>query len=129
MSQTIFESLRKVNTYGQEYWSARELGKVLGYSEYRFFLAVIEKAKVACENSGFEVLNHFEDVHDLVLIGSGAERPIADVNLSRYACYLAVQSADSSKVIVGRAKTYFAIQTRRQEEKDQLLDDSKRVLL
>ncbi len=129
MKTSIFEELKKINEYGQEYWSARKLGEVLGYSEYRFFIPVIEKAKKACENSGFLPPDHFEDVHGMVPIGSGAERQISDTNMSRYACYLVVQSADSSKVIVGKAKSYFAIQTRRQETQDQLLDDSKRVML
>jgi DNA-damage-inducible protein D len=129
MPENIFEQLKKVNDHGQEYWGARDLGKVLGYSEYRFFVPVVEKAKIACENSGFGAQDHFEDVHDMVPIGSGAEREVSDVNMSRYACYLAVQSADSTKVIVGKAKTYFAIQTRRQETTDQLIEDNKRVFL
>ena len=129
METSIFEKLKKVNKYGQEFWSARELGKILEYSEYRFFIPVIEKAKKACENSGFLTADHFEDVHDMVTIGSGAERQVSDTNMSRYACYLTVQSADSSKVIVGKAKSYFAIQTRKQEIQDQLIDDSKRVML
>jgi len=129
MKTSIFEELKKINKYGKEFWSARELGKVLEYSEYRFFIPVVEKAKIACENSGFFAADHFEDVHGMVLIGSGAERQISDINMSRYACYLVVQSADSSKVIVGKAKSYFAIQTHRQETQDQLVDDSKRVML
>lgn len=129
MTSSIFEELKKMNDHGQEYWSARDLGRTLEYSEYRFFLPVIERAKIACQNSWFQVEDHFEDVHDMVLIGSGAVRSVEDVVLSRYACYLTVQSADSSKIIVGKAKTYFAIQTRRQETQDQLLEDSKRVML
>ncbi len=129
MPENIFEQIKKLNEYGQEYWSARELGKILGYSEYRFFVPVIEKAKRACENSDFSSDDHFEDVHDMVIIGSGAEREVEDVNMSRYACYLTLQSADSGKVIVGKAKTYFAIQTRRQETSDQLVEDTKRVFL
>lgn len=129
MTKNIFEQIKKVNAQNQEYWSARELGKILGYSEYRFFVPVIEKAKKACENSGFASIDHFEDVHDMVTIGSGAERSVSDVIMSRYACYLTVQSADSGKVIVGKAKTYFAIQTRRQETSDQLVEDTKRVFL
>src|ERR1035437_5951360 len=129
MKTSIFEELKKINKYGQEYWGARDLAKILEYSEYRFFIPVVEKAKIACKNSGFSAHDHFEDVHDMVPIGSGAERQISDTNMSRYACYLVVQSADSSKVIVGRAKSYFAIQTRRQETQDQLVDDSKRIML
>jgi DNA-damage-inducible protein D len=133
MAENIFEQLKKVNEHGQEYWSARELGKVLGYSEYRFFVSVIEKAKIACENSGFSVKDHFEDVHDMISIATGTvretKREIENVNMSRYACYLTVQSADSTKIIVGKAKTYFAIQTRRQEVSDRLVEDTKRVFL
>lgn len=129
MNTTIFEELKKINIHEQEYWSSRELAKALEYSEYRFFIPVIEKAKIACKNSGFAISDHFEDVLDMVSIGSGAERQISDISMSRYACYLSVQSADSSKVIVGKAKTYFAIQTRKQEIQDKLLDDSKRVML
>ena len=133
MKTSIFEELKKINEYGQEYWSARELGKVLEYSEYRSFIPVIEKGKIACKNSGFPVENHFGDSHEMISIATGtareAKREVPDVNMSRYACYLVVQSADSSKVIVGKAKSYFAIQTRRQETQDQLLDDSKRVML
>lgn len=129
MNKSIFEEIKRINKHNQEYWSGRDLAKILEYSEYRFFVPVIEKAKLACKNSGFLIDDHFEDVHDMVSIGSGAERQISDINMSRYACYLTVQSADSSKVIVGKAKTYFAIQTRRQEVSDSLLDDSKRVML
>ncbi len=129
MKSSIFEELKKINKYGQEYWSARDLAKILEYSEYRFFIPVVDKAKIACKISGFNVSDHFEDVHGMVLIGSGAEREVSDINMSKYACYLAVQSADSSKVIVGKAKSYFAIQTHRQETQDQLVDDSKRVML
>ena len=113
MKSSIFEELKKINKYGQEYWSARDLAKILEYSEYRFFIPVVDKAKIACKISGFNVSDHFEDVHGMVLIGSGAEREVSDINMSKYACYLAVQSADSAKVIVGKAKSYFAIQTHR----------------
>jgi DNA-damage-inducible protein D len=129
MKSSIFEELKKINKYGQEYWSARDLAKILEYSEYRFFIPVIEKAKRACSNSGFNTSDHFEGMHDMVPIGSGAEREISDISMSKYACYLVVQSADSAKVIVSKAKSYFAIQTHRQETQDKLVDDSKRVML
>ena len=129
-----FEDIRQYNEAGQEYWSARDLAEVLQYSEYRHFLPVIEKAKKACENSGKPIRDHFEDVLDMVSIGSGAQRPIENNHLSRYACYLIIQNADPSKEIVASGQTYFAIQTRRQELADdaefQSLDESKkRVLL
>jgi DNA-damage-inducible protein D len=113
--QTTFEILRKVNQQGKDYWSARELSKVLGYSEFRHFLPVINKAKEACENSGQSITNHFEDILEMVKIGSGAQREVQDVSLSRYACYLIVQNADPSKPIVALGQTYFAVQTRKQE--------------
>ena len=87
-----FESLRQVNQYGQDFWSARELGKVLGYSEYRHFLPVIEKAREACKNSGQATSDHFEDILEMVDIGSGAKRQTQSIALSRYACYPNVES-------------------------------------
>lgn len=113
---SIFEQIKRLDKNNNEYWSGRELAKVLEYSEYRHFKPVIEKAKEACKNSGQPVENHFEDYLEMVKIGSGAERPFDDgVKLSRYACYLIVQNADPSKEIVATGQTYFAIQTRLQE--------------
>lgn len=126
---TIFEGIKRINEYGAEYWSARELYAVLDYSEYRFFLPIIEKAKDAAKNSGAVIHNHFEDVHEMVFIGSGASRKIENVLLDRYACYLIIQNSDSSKEVVALGQTYFAIQTRRQEVADSLVEDQKRVLL
>lgn len=115
-AQTIFEQIRQVDKNGNEFWSGRDLGKVLEYSEYRHFKPVIDRAKEACKNSGQPVENHFEDVLEMVRIGSGAERQFNDgVKLSRYACYLIVQNADPGKEIVATGQTYFAIQTRIQE--------------
>jgi len=118
-THTIFESIKKIDGNNQEYWSARELSKVLEYSEYRHFLHVISKAKEACLNSDNAIPDHFEDVLDMVQIGSGAKRKIEDYHLSRYACYLIVQNADPSKTIVALGQTYFAIQTRKQELKEE----------
>ncbi len=112
---SVFENIRKTNEHGQDSWSARELAKILGYLEYRNFLPVIVKAKEACLNSNQQTENHFVDVHEMVGIGSGAQREIQDVILSRYACYLIVQNADPSKPTVALGQTYFAIQTRKQE--------------
>ena len=86
--------------------------KILEYNEYRNFIPVIEKAKIACENSGQRIEDHFVDINEMVAIGSGAVRPIDSIKLSRYACYLIVQNADPSKTIVAQGQTYFAIQTR-----------------
>lgn len=129
MDNNIFEKAKKINEYGAEYWTARDLYKILEYSEYRHFLPVIEKAKEAAKNSGAVVHNHFEDILEMVTIGSGAKRNLDNIILDRYACYLIVQNSDPSKEIVALGQTYFAIQTRRQEESDSLLEDKKRVML
>lgn len=109
---TTFESIKRIDDNGIEYWSSRDLWKVLGYNEYRNFVPVIEKAKIACKNSGQLIPDHFVDINEMVPIGSGAERPLDSIKLSRYACYLTVQNADPGKTIVAQAQTYFAIQTR-----------------
>jgi DNA-damage-inducible protein D len=113
--QTIFEQIKRIAQNKSEYWTARDLSKVLEYSEYRHFKPVIDRAKEACKNSGYMVDNHFEDILGMVSIGSQAEREIEDVKLSRYACYLIVQNADPTKEIVALGQTYFAVQTRLQE--------------
>jgi len=128
-SITVFEQIKKVNEYNYEFWSARKLSNILGYSEYRHFLPVIEKAREACINSKQSVNEHFEDYLDMVKLGQGAKRPISDIKLSRYACYLIMQNADPSKEVVALGQTYFAIQTRKQEIQDQLIEDNKRLFL
>jgi DNA-damage-inducible protein D len=113
---SLFEQIKQIDEKGNEYWSARDLSKVLEYSEYRNFKPVIEKSKEACKNSGQHITNHFVDFHEMVKIGSGAERGFNDgVKLSRYACYLIVQNADPNKEVVALGQTYFAVQTRLQE--------------
>lgn len=129
-----FESIRQIDEEGHELWLARQLAKVLEYSEYRHFQPVIERAKDACRNSGHPVDDHFEDILDMVEIGSGAKRQIADIRLSRYACYLIVQNGDPSKPVIANGQTYFAMQTRRQELHDneafaRLSEDEKRVAI
>lgn len=114
-NQTVFEKIKRLDGNKNEYWAARDLSSVLEYSEYRHFKPVIERAKEACKNSGYNVSDHFEDVLEMVPIGSGAEREIDNVKLSRYACYLIVQNADPAKEIVALGQTYFAVQTRLQE--------------
>lgn len=114
-NQTIFEQIKRIDQTKNEFWTARDLAKVLEYSEYRHFKPVIDRAKEACKNSGYKVADHFEDILGMVSIGSGAEREIEDVKLSRYACYLIVQNADPGKEIVALGQTYFAVQTRLQE--------------
>lgn len=115
IGKTTFESIKKINSDGQEYWSSRDLSKVLGYTDYRNFIAVIIKAKDSCKNSGQKISDHFVDTNEMVQIGSGSERELDATHLSRYACYLIVQNADPSKEIVALGQTYFAVQTRKQE--------------
>jgi DNA-damage-inducible protein D len=124
-----FERIRNVNEAGNEYWESRDLADVLEYTQYRNFEAVIEKAKLACFNSGHRIEDHFADVSKMVTLGSGAERPITVTLLSRYACYLAIQNADPKKEIVAHGQTYFAIQTRRQELADESIEEERRLLL
>ena len=114
-NKTIFERIKQLDENGNEWLSARDLGKVFEYSEFRHFKPVIEKAKDACKNSGQEIENHYEDILDMVKIGSGAERELDDVKLSRYAFYLIVQNADSIKEVIALGQTYFALHTRLQE--------------
>ncbi len=114
-SEQIFENIKHINEYGQEYWLARELQQVLEYVQWRRFSEVIERAKIACENSGIEVTDHFAEVGKMVGIGSGAERKISDIQLSRYACYLIVQNGDPRKEVIAVGQTYFAVKTRQQE--------------
>ncbi len=114
-TKTIFEQIRREDKNGNEYWTARDLSKILEYLEYRNFKPVIQKAKEACRNSDHAESDHFVDMHDMVSLGLGAKRNVENVKLSRYACYLIVQNADPSKDIVAVGQTYFAVQTRLQE--------------
>jgi len=130
MAINKFEEIKKLDDNNKEYWSSRDLAKVLEYSEYRKFINVIDKAKIACENSGEVIHNHFVHMDEMVQIGSGAARIIGTIYLSRYACYLIVQNSDPSKEVVAKGQTYFAIQTRLQEKADDsLIEDNNRVFL
>ena len=129
MTENIFETIKKRDDNGKEYWSSRELAKVLEYTDYRNFLTAVNKAKTACENSGEVIHSHFVETNEMVQIGSGAERPADTVFLSRYACYLIVQNSDPTKVVVAKGQTYFAIQTQRQEKRDNLVEDNNRIFL
>ncbi|WP_286430164.1 DNA damage-inducible protein D [Myroides odoratimimus] len=115
INESLFEQIRQIDEAGNEYWSARDLAKILEYSEYRHFLPVVGRAKIACENSGQDITDHFEDILDMIAIGKTAHREVDSVKMSRYACYLVVQNADPSKEIVAQGQTYFAVQTRIQE--------------
>lgn len=114
-SLPIFEQIKEIDENGNEFWGARKLSKALEYTDFRNFLVVVEKAKVACKNSGQQIENHFVDFNEMVTIGSSANRTISSIKLSRYACYLIVQNADPSKEVVALGQTYFAVQTRLQE--------------
>jgi DNA-damage-inducible protein D len=126
-----FEALREEDEDGGEYWSARDLSKILGYAEWRNFTSAIEKAKEACQNSGQAISDHFVETNKMIEAGKKARRKIDDYYLSRYACYLIVQNADPSKPIVALGQSYFAVQTRRQELADELVglpEDQLRLL-
>uniref|UniRef100_UPI0038992EE4 DNA damage-inducible protein D n=1 Tax=Paraburkholderia gardini TaxID=2823469 RepID=UPI0038992EE4 len=116
-----FESIKQINDGGSEFWFARDLAPLLDYPQWRNFLPVLDKARDACRQSGQHVEDHFAGMRKMVGIGSGAQRLIDDVCLSRYACYLIVQNGDPSKPVIANGQTYFAMQTRRQE----LADDAK----
>lgn len=131
-SEKTFDDIRHVNEYGQEYWFARELQQILEYTEWRNFANIINKAKTACEKSNNLVYDHFVEVNKMVPIGSGAEREVDDIMLSRYACYLIVMNGDPRKAVIALGQTYFAVKTRQQElieDYDQLTEDQKRLAI
>jgi DNA-damage-inducible protein D len=130
-ASNTFERIKRVNESGAEFWSARELARVLEYREFRNLSAAIAKAREACAQSGHAVSDHFVLFNEMVGIGSGAQRELEDWALSRYACYLVIQNADPSKPLVALGQTYFAIQTRRQElaDAEALQENQKRLLL
>lgn len=130
-SENIFENIKHINEYGQEYWYARELQHALEYSEWRNFCKVIDKAKEACKGSNNDILDHFVDVNKIVEAGA-TSKDIGDMQLSRYACYLIVQNGYPRKKIIALGQTYFAVKTRQQElieNYDSMTDDQKRLAI
>lgn len=131
-SEQTFESIKHINEYGQEFWYARELAKVLEYKDFRNFEQSIFKAMDACKNSGYDIEDHFGDVTEMVPIGSGAERGFPSYTLSRYACYLTVMNGDPRKEVIAVGQTYFAVKTRQQElveNYDELTENQKRLAI
>ena len=130
-ASNAFEQIKRVQPSGAEYWSSRDFARVLGYTDYRNFEAVIQKAKAACFNSGQRIEDHFVEINEMIEIGKGGQHPVKTVMLSRYAGYLVIQNADPAKEIVALGQSYFAVQTRRQELADDkaLQDDQRRLLL
>ncbi|MDR1199359.1 MAG: DNA damage-inducible protein D, partial [Prevotellaceae bacterium] len=127
-----FEEIKHADEAGGEFWLARELAPVLEYAEWRNFSKVLDRAMLACRNSGFEVAHQFVEVNKLIEHGKGGKRKVVDYKLSRYACYLIVQNGDPRKEIIATGQTYFAIQTRRQEVADyfnRLDEDNKRLVV
>ena len=129
--ETTFEEIKHIDDNGNEFWSARELQQVLNYKEWRKFEGVIAKAKIACEQSNINTLDHFVGADKMVQIGSGTIRNTKDYKLTRYACYLIAQNGDSRKNVIAQAQTYFAVQTRKmeltEEEYSKLGEDEKRL--
>ena len=130
VTNSVFESIKHKDKEGNEYWLARELQNALGYQKWQRFDEVIKKAMNACNNSDYQVSDHFTGAGKMIKIAKGGQRKVVDYRLSRYACYLIAQNGDSRKKVIALAQTYFAIQTRRQElselEYANLTEDEKR---
>lgn len=124
-----FEDLKQINAHGAEYWSARDLQLLLGYSQWRRFEQAVARAIASCKESGNQPEHHFAGVGKMVELGSDSLREIDDYQLSRFACYLIAQNGDSRKPEIAHAQKYFAVQTRRQECSDQLAADLERLEL
>lgn len=131
-SDATFERIKHINEYGQEFWYARELARVLEYKDFRNFEQIIFKAMDSCKNSGNDITDHFGEVTEMVEIGSNAQRGFPSYMLSRYACYLIVMNADPRKQVVAVGQTYFAVKTRQQElvdDYDRLTEEQKRLAI
>jgi len=121
------KNVQKDTETGVEFWFARDLQNLLGYSKWENFIKVIEKARTACKTAGYEVADHFPDIRKMVSLGSGAQREIDDIALTRYACYLIAQNGDPAKDQIAFAQTYFAVQTRKQEIIEKRLGEVERI--
>lgn len=131
-TESLFDSIRHINEYGQEFWYARELQIALEYKEWRNFIKVIGKAKIACEGSENPVSECFVDINKTSPMPNGGYKEIEDIALSRYACYLIVQNGDPRKKVIAFGQSYFAVKTRQQElieHYDDLNDDQKRLAI
>lgn len=131
-SEKLFEDIKHIDENGVEYWLARELQPVLEYSQWRRFSETVERAKEACKNSEQNIQDHFADVGKMVSLGSGSERKIDDIKLSRYACYLIVMNGDPRKEVIALGQTYFAVKTRQQELSEnynELSEEQKRLAI
>jgi len=122
-----FQDHSNTTDNGIEFWFARDIQHLLGYSEWRNFTNVITKAKTSCEASGNNIPDHFVDINKMVNIGSGAQKPVDDIMLTRYACYLIAQNGDPKKEPVAFAQNYFAVQTRKYEIIEQRINDWERL--
>src|SRR3989338_3610879 len=127
--RTNFESLKKSNQHGAEYWSARELQPLLGYDQWRRFEDAIKRAVISCKKSGNKPEYHFAGAGKMIELGKGGVREVDDYHLSRFACYLIAQNGDPRKQEISNAQKYFAVQTRRQELFDALSADRERLEL
>ena len=129
-TEKMFDNIKHIDEFGNEYWLARELQKVLEYKRWDKFNNVINNAKIACKKSNYECEEHFSQVGKMIELAKEAKRTILDYKLSRYACYLIVQNADPKKEVVALGQTYFAIQTRKMElterEYSSLTEEEKR---
>ena len=127
-----FEDIRRVRENGTEYWTARELAPVLEYAKWENFAKVIDRAMLACKNSGYDVVDHFPEVRKTIAMPKTATKTVIDYELTRYSCYLIVQNGDPRKEVIALGQTYFAIQTRRAEVADtfnQLDENNKRLVV
>lgn len=131
-SESVFENIKHINEYGQEFWYARELQKVLEYDKWDNFKKVIQKAMDSCKHSNIEVSEHFPDIRITSVMPNGGKRFLDDYMLSRYACYLIVMNGDPRKEIIALGQTYFAVKTRQQElidDYDELSENQKRLAI